>query len=119
MNYKELRDLVIAYLDGRCNYCGDTEHLEIHHTLPLYAGGRNDMGNVELVCSSCHKKLHAQLIKIYPAAEQDNKLSRRVADIYGEIEEADKAEAAEAVRPLVEQGIISKDDLPEELKPLI
>jgi len=115
----ELRELVIAYLGGRCNYCEATKHLEIHHTIPLYAGGRNDMGNVELACNSCHKKLHAQLIKMYPAAEQSNKLSRRVVGANVEMDEADKAEAAEAIRPLVETGIISKDSLPDELKVLV
>lgn len=121
-----IRELVINYLGGRCNHCGITCRLELHHTLPLYAGGKNVMGNVEVVCNSCHKKLHAQLIKIYPAAEQDNKLSRRVTEANieieeanVEIEEADKAEAVGAIRNLIGLGVISKDDIPDELKSLV
>jgi len=119
MDIRSLRELVLTYLGGRCIYCGATHRLEIHHTIPLYAGGKNEMGNVEPVCSSCHKKLHAQLIKIYPAAGQDSKLSRRVVEENIDIEEANKAEAAESLKGLISLGVINKSDMPDELKSLV
>ncbi|GAG90628.1 unnamed protein product, partial [marine sediment metagenome] len=36
-----------------------------------------------------------------------------------EIEEADKAEAVGAIRNLIGLGVISKDDIPDELKSLV
>ena len=67
-----LRDLVIDYLGGLCIYCGSNKHLHLHHSLPIYAGGTNTMGNLELVCGSCHRNLHIQLRKLYPF-ETDSK----------------------------------------------
>lgn len=115
MNNRSLRALVTEYLGGECAYCKATGHLDIHHITPLYIGGRNSMGNVELACTSCHQKLHAQLIKLYPAAEQTEKLGR-VAEAR---EEANKVEAAEALMNLVDLGVLSEDDVPNELKVLV
>ena len=61
-----LRELVIQYLDGVCNYCGSKDKLDLHHSIPLYAGGTNTMGNLEVVCRDCHRKLHIQARRIYP-----------------------------------------------------
>lgn len=114
MDNKSARELLINYLGGRCSYCGVTDYLELHHTLPLYAGGRNVMGNIELVCNDCHHKLHAQLIKLYPAAGQDKKLTKR--NLY---KDADKAKAASALTVLIDKGIVDRDTLPRELRVLI
>ena len=65
MDDKSLRELVINYIGRSCNYCGIVDNLELHHSIPLYAGGQNTMGNLEVVCNTCHDKLHSQLRRIY------------------------------------------------------
>jgi 5-methylcytosine-specific restriction endonuclease McrA len=111
MNYSELKDLVINYLEGVCNYCGSTDNLHIHHTLPTYAGGSNTMGNIELLCRSCHNKIHAQLIKIYPNAAQRSIVKREL-----KTDKASRMAAISAVRNLIRLGIITKKELPNNFR---
>ena len=101
-----LRKLVIDYLGGECSQCGSTERLCIHHTIPISAGGQNSMGNIEPVCVHCHRKLHAQLYKLYPVGGKYRGFEK---------EATEKVAAAKAMMELVELGIISRDTVPDEL----
>lgn len=38
-----------------CQDCGSTEHLEIHHLIPISQGSKNTLDNLKTVCHNCHK----------------------------------------------------------------
>lgn len=41
--------------DGfKCAKCGSKKTLEIHHIIPKYNGGRNELFNLVTLCSVCH-----------------------------------------------------------------
>ena len=40
--------------DRVCVRCGGTEGLQVHHRIPLAAGGTNALDNLELRCRRCH-----------------------------------------------------------------
>ena len=63
---KNIIEAVMNYLERKCNYCGSVENLHIHHILPLSKGGQNSLGNFEVVCRTCHLKLHHQIEKVLP-----------------------------------------------------
>jgi hypothetical protein len=49
---------------NRCRNCGrgpekDVE-LEIHHIVPLDAGGRDTLSNLVTVCTECHRAIHIE-----------------------------------------------------------
>jgi len=71
--YGGLRDLVIHYLGGVCEYCGSDKNLALHHKQPLYAGGYNTMYNLAIACRSCHHKLHVELRQLYPHERANGK----------------------------------------------
>ena len=41
-----------------CATCGATEKIELHHIIPVKAGGTNDYFNLVYMCHDCHMKLH-------------------------------------------------------------
>jgi 5-methylcytosine-specific restriction enzyme A len=42
--------------DGyRCRGCGAMGRLSVHHVLPVAEGGRNEIGNLILLCRDCHR----------------------------------------------------------------
>ena len=46
-----------------CKYCSTTEHLTIDHIKPVSKGGRNNIENLQVLCSSCNQ-LKANLCQI-------------------------------------------------------
>lgn len=48
---------VAAAAKWRCDACGVLvdEHYEIDHRVPLHLGGSNNLANLALLCSWCHK----------------------------------------------------------------
>ena len=45
--------------DGhRCQVCGDSTNLSVHHIVPLSAGGDSTFSNLRVLCHSCHQKEH-------------------------------------------------------------
>lgn len=63
---EEAKEILWEYFENKCGYCAATKNLHLHHKIPLYAGGRSVLHNVELVCPKCHFALHLQINKIYP-----------------------------------------------------
>lgn len=59
---KRLRKKVRELHNFTCEMCGATEDdgysLEIHHITPLSQGGNNDIDNLMLLCTACHKAAH-------------------------------------------------------------
>lgn len=44
-----------------CSTCGSKRYAELHHIIPLAAGGTNDYFNLIYLCHDCHMKLHHKL----------------------------------------------------------
>jgi len=55
------RRRVLANARHKCQSvgCDNTHYLEVHHKTPRSLGGTNDPANLLVLCSSCHKMLHA------------------------------------------------------------
>jgi hypothetical protein len=55
-----LRRTALVRAHHRCEApgCEHTRFLEVHHILPREQGGTNDLANLRVLCSSCHRLLH-------------------------------------------------------------
>jgi len=51
-----LRDAVIEFLGGKCSKCNAEQELEVDHIIPLRHSGLNDLKNMQVLCSKCHKE---------------------------------------------------------------
>ncbi|MGL6038124.1 MAG: HNH endonuclease [Soonwooa sp.] len=51
---RDMRKLMITN-DSRCSYCGVNEKLQIDHIIPVHHGGRNEVSNVQILCSKCNR----------------------------------------------------------------
>ena len=54
------RQILLNVLGNKCNSCGSTENLEIHHKDKNPKN--SDIRNIELVCHNCHLKKHGKSI---------------------------------------------------------
>jgi predicted nucleic acid-binding Zn ribbon protein len=50
------RKTAFAHLDKKCNRCGSTRYLCVHHK--DHNHNNNRLNNLEIVCKSCHQKHH-------------------------------------------------------------
>lgn len=41
-----------------CQRCGSETDLEVHHIIPVYRDGRNELDNLITLCHSCHWEAH-------------------------------------------------------------
>jgi 5-methylcytosine-specific restriction endonuclease McrA len=49
----------VKHLKGnKCEICGSYKELEIHHIVPRSRGGKNFIGNIQLLCKTCHIGMH-------------------------------------------------------------
>jgi 5-methylcytosine-specific restriction endonuclease McrA len=48
----------------RCQFCGTTSDLSVHHIIPLSSGGDSTLDNLRVLCHSCHQKEHLGRIPI-------------------------------------------------------
>lgn len=55
------RQTIIADRPKICSTCGSTSDIELHHIIPLAAGGTNDYYNLVYLCHDCHMKLHRSI----------------------------------------------------------
>jgi len=55
-----LRRLALQRARYRCEArgCSHTAFLEIHHRRPVASGGRDDLEDLIVLCSACHRRLH-------------------------------------------------------------
>ena len=57
--WQQARALARQRDGNRCVYCGSTNKLQVHHKIPLDAGGPEfELDNLETVCVSCHGERH-------------------------------------------------------------
>lgn len=47
----------------QCVFCSEPESqwlkLEVHHLIPRFFGGTNEVTNLIAICSNCHNKIHS------------------------------------------------------------
>ena len=53
-------------IDGKCYFCGEADYnlLDCHRIIEGKDGGKYVRGNMVTVCSTCHRKIHSDRIKI-------------------------------------------------------
>ena len=55
-------------VESVCEICGSKENLEVHHKTPIVLGGKSNDENIEVLCESCHSRLHeksrSELVRI-------------------------------------------------------
>ena len=66
--WERLRQAAFAQHGRRCARCFGAGRLEVHHRKPLERGGTNDVGNLEVVCRSCHIHHHKPVLSPMKAA---------------------------------------------------
>lgn len=52
------RQVLIELAGNKCQYCVNTENLEIHRIVRGNAGGKYIANNLLVLCNRCHKKVH-------------------------------------------------------------
>lgn len=60
-----MRPLVIARAHGLCECCGDVPGTVVHHRKKRSQGGTNGMGNLMLLDSIHHDRIHANPARSY------------------------------------------------------
>ena len=58
--WKTLRDLMYILHDSKCECCGNSESLEVHHNTYERLGSE-DLSDLNLVCRGCHQDIHDRL----------------------------------------------------------
>lgn len=55
-----VRREVLARARHKCERpgCDHTRYLEVHHKVPRWAGGSNELSNLQVLCSGCHRVVH-------------------------------------------------------------
>lgn len=81
------RQLVLEVLGGLCEWCGTSENLEVDHVVPLFAGGKNVMGNVHALCYDCHKVKTALDAKKYKKKVRISNFQQKVFNQYKSMRE--------------------------------
>jgi 5-methylcytosine-specific restriction endonuclease McrA len=59
-SYKKLVHWVLKRDGWRCQYCGRSEELEVHHMIPRSQFGHDTEENLITLCTGCHRKTHHQ-----------------------------------------------------------
>ena len=57
-SYKELCRQVMERDHWRCQVCGSTNNLQVHHRQFRSQQGPDEESNLITVCASCHERLH-------------------------------------------------------------
>lgn len=66
--WRRLREQVLKRAGYRCQCCKAkgilTLATEVDHILPIFEGGKDDLGNLQAICGPCHqKKTHAESMR--------------------------------------------------------
>lgn len=75
-SWRSVREDVHASRDGVCRLCGREEsrngrRLQVHHIVPVMAGGSHHRGNLMLLCHRCHRTVEDYTTRqlAYPVTE--------------------------------------------------
>jgi 5-methylcytosine-specific restriction endonuclease McrA len=66
----EWEELCIKW-ENKCLCCGAVKELSVDHVIPLSLGGRNDIGNLQLLCRSCNLRKHTKMTDYRPEVTND------------------------------------------------
>lgn len=66
----QLRALRLRDRSCRTPGCQRTRFLHAHHVVPWWEGGRTDLDNAILLCSSCHRAVHLGRLRVRTAGGQ-------------------------------------------------
>ncbi len=69
----KLKMTVFEIYENKCEICSISKNLIIHHDIPLYRGGSNNISNLRLLCKDCHDKLHKEDMIIFRQMAQERK----------------------------------------------
>lgn len=56
--FEEVRPLILERDNNKCNKCGRSELLDVHHIVYRSAGGTNEPSNLLTLCAVCHAEEH-------------------------------------------------------------
>lgn len=57
-SYCELHRLVLERDGWRCQICGSSQHLQVHHLKFRSQSGGDEEQNLITVCTECHGRIH-------------------------------------------------------------
>lgn len=60
-----VRNRLLKERGERCEWCGEEGYVELHHIVPVRAGGTLNDDNCILLCQTCHGKANAEANKKY------------------------------------------------------
>jgi Restriction endonuclease len=52
--WRELKETIIAERGAKCEICGSTEKLDLHHIKARKCRGKDVVENLQLLCRKCH-----------------------------------------------------------------
>ena len=61
--YKELRNQVLARDGWRCQSCGSTRNLQVHHLRARSKLGDDVLQNLISLCAGCHARQHKNRLR--------------------------------------------------------
>lgn len=66
-----LRDYMLQENNFKCEICGSSSMLEVHHIIPRGEAPELilESDNVKLLCKQCHRKTHVEMNKLKPKKE--------------------------------------------------
>ncbi len=77
----EVRQAVKQRDGNACLLCGATDELTMDHIKPLYAGGTNDMSNLQTLCATCNEEKGSKYSGIPDHDHRRNKTDRAMRDL--------------------------------------
>lgn len=60
-DWERVRAVVLQRDGYACRNCGAGGALQVHHIVPLSAGGTNRWTNLTTLCRRCHRRLHPRM----------------------------------------------------------
>jgi hypothetical protein len=58
MNWNDIRISLFLLRGHKCDYCGSSDRLQVHHKQPISRGGDNHPTNLVILCKQCHQRKH-------------------------------------------------------------
>lgn len=56
--YQAIRTSILERDGHKCQKCGSTTRIRVHHLVPKIHGGTDDPSNLATLCAGCHRKAH-------------------------------------------------------------
>ena len=98
---------------GRCESCGTMKGpLHAHHVVPASKGGSDTLGNLRVLCESCHAKLHPHMRHLLRSHSQSSTMTDwhprywQGASVY----EEERAKTAERTRQMRDRAEVAQKE---------